>query len=200
MLVIGLTGGFASGKSTVAEIFNQYGITVINADNIARHLTDIHQPAYEAIVTYFGESFLNSNKELDRAKLRNFIFSHPKEKKWLEELLHPMIRQGITKSLDKITSAYAIIEIPLLAESNHSFDYLHKRLVVDTPTQIQTERAKMRNHLTSSEVLKIIEQQASREQRLAIADDIITNDGDIEKLSQQVADLHVQYLKQAYFY
>lgn len=200
MLVVGLTGGFASGKSTVASFFYQYGISVINADLIAKSLTTAHSPALEKIITYFGESFLDNNNELNRKKLRDYIFDHPKDKKWLEELLHPLIRAEITQQLNAVDSAYAIIEIPLLTESKHDFDYLNKKLVIDLPLAMQIDRAKQRNHLTEEEALKIIDQQASREQRLAIADDVITNDGDLEKLSQQVADLHVKYLKQAYFY
>jgi len=196
MIVIGLTGGFASGKTTIAQMFAEYeGVAMLNCDEIAKTLTQYNTPAYKAISFYFGHDFLLPNKDINRSLLRERIFKHPQEKQWLEQLLHPLISGEIKHQLSEIQALYTIIEIPLLAESEkkRSLNYLTHRLVIDMPLELQIKRACDRNHLSREEVLHIIQLQASREDRLAIADDVIENTGSLEELSEKVKALHEKY-------
>lgn len=196
MRVIGLTGGFASGKTTITKLFAQYeGVAILSCDEIAKTLTQYGTPAYKAISFYFGHGFLLPNKEINRSLLRERIFKYPQEKQWLEQLLHPLISGEIQHQLNNIEALYTLIEIPLLAESERKrpLGYLTRRLVVDIPLELQIKRACERNHLSPEEVLPIIELQASREERLAIADDIIENTGLLSELSEKVDALHKQY-------
>ena len=193
MLLIALTGGLASGKTSVADSFAHYHIPIIDADRIAHALTAVNTPALDQISQHFSD-ILNQDHSLNRKKLRSIIFSHKKEKKWLEELLHPLIQANIKEALHKLHAPYAIVVIPLLVET--AFDMNFDRIiVVDTPESLQIERAMARDDISYQQANMILAQQASRQQRLTKADDIITNDSTKETLKKQVKQLHEYYLQ-----
>lgn len=189
---VGLTGGIGSGKTTVANLFAQWNVPIIDADEIAHALTLPNEAGYQAIVAHFGEAILD-NHNIDRKKLRMIIFNNPVEKKWLEDCLHPLIRSKIREAIHQITSPYCLCVIPLLAESS-GIHFVDRVLLVDTPIDLQIARAKKRDHATKTDIQKIISSQASREKRLAIADDVLMNDGDLKSLENKVEQLHHAYL------
>ena len=191
-LTIALTGGIASGKSTVAQLFAEHGITVVDADLIAHQLTEPDSPLLPAITSHFGEGILEAGA-LNRSKLAEIIFQQPAARQWLNQLLHPAIRIEMQRQLNESQSPYSIAVIPLLAEST-GIDFIDRVLVVDIPEALQLERLMNRDKLTQADALLRINAQASRKQRLAIADDVILNQSDLAALQQQVAQLHQQYL------
>ncbi len=195
MLKIGLTGGIGSGKSTATELFASFDVPVIDADLIAHQLSQPEQSAFQNIVQCFGKEILNIDGSLNRSKLRTIVFSEP-EKKWqLESLLHPLVYAEIATQISQLNAAYCIISIPLLVETYAINPLkLNRVLVVDCPVELQIERVKNRSQLNDSEVHAIIAAQASREQRLAIADDIIDNSKSAKHLAEQVKNLHNSYL------
>lgn len=197
MLVIGLTGGIASGKSTVADLFKQLGVQIIDTDVIAHALVLPGSTALNAITEHFGASILLPDGRLDRRQLRQHIFSHPEDKTWLENLLHPAIRQQVLDQLALCKTAYAMIIVPLLTETwqnGQNYPFLDRVCVVDCPEPLRIARLAARDQLTPTEAKNQIQQQATREQRLAIANDIINNDLDEEHLQRQVNTLHQYYL------
>lgn len=198
MLRIGLTGGIGSGKSTVANLFAQYNIEIIDADIIAHQITQPHTPALQHIIEHFGSDILNQNHsgELDRKKLRHLVFNNEKERLWLENFLHPLIRQEIKRQIMAAKSPYCIVVIPLLAEAK-GIDFIDRVLLVDASEALQLERAKKRDAAKDDIIKNIINSQSDREKRRKIANDIINNDGDISALHDSVAALHEQYLKLA---
>ena len=191
MLRIGLTGGLASGKTSVADLFAQYGAPIIDADTIAHDLTKPNTPTFLKIIQHFTNDIIDNNS-LDRKKLRSIVFNHPSEKKWLESLLHPLIRQEIDKKMQNLKASYVIVVIPLLIETSRDWKF-DRIIVVDTPETIQIERAIARDHLTAAEANNILQQQASREERLIKADDVIKNHGSRDELKAQVDKLHRDY-------
>lgn len=193
-MVIGLTGGIGSGKTTVANLFAEWGIPIIDADDIARRITEPHEMAYEKIVSHFGKNILDSNQKINRKQLREIIFNNAVEKKWLEDLLHPLIRHAMHEKIKTISAPYCICVIPLLAESS-DIDFINRVLVVHTPLQLQLSRAKNRDNATESDIQKIIASQANDATRLTIADDVIENTGDLVSLQQKVFALHRSYLQ-----
>lgn len=193
MLVIGLTGGIGSGKSTVAGLFAKKGITIIDTDIISREITQPGKPALAKIVEHFGESILLPNKSLDRAKLRLIIFSDHDERAWLEQLLHPLIRDEMHKQVTESQSPYCIAVIPLLLESKPN-PLINRILVVDTHEAQQIKRVQSRDNASNDEVEAILKTQVSRAERLKAADDIIENTRSMDNLSTQVSGLHEQYL------
>ncbi|CAM3015083.1 dephospho-CoA kinase [Legionella worsleiensis] len=190
---IGLTGNIASGKSTVAGIFSDLGIDVLSADAVAKELTNQNTPAYNAIVTHFGPEALLVNKDLNRTYLRGIIFSHPQEKKWLENLLHPLIRNQLEQKVNNCTTPYCILEIPLLTDKT-LYPYLDRVLVITAPLELQIERVMQRDNCTREHALAILSAQPAPSERLRIADDVIINDSDYEQLKQAVNQLHIHYL------
>lgn len=193
MLVIGLTGGIGTGKSTVAAHFAAHGVPIIDADIIARKLTYKDQPAFNSIVAHFKEPLLQPDGQLDRSKLRQLILDDPKERLWLENLLHPAIIASIHQQLAKLKAAYCIVVIPLLLEGDFQ-TFISRILVVDAPQELQLKRVSARDQVSFNAVEKIIALQVTREKRLAAADDVILNDGTLSALEAQVAALHAQYL------
>ena len=177
MLVVGLTGGIGSGKSTAAAYFQQLGVPVIDADQIAHDLVTPGQPALTQIADQFGQHILTEDGQLDRAKLRECVFADPQQRHRLESLLHPLIREEIRRRIARLQTPYVIVAIPLLVETQQ-FDLVDRVLVIDTEQQLQIERVRQRDHLDSEAIMAILQAQASREQRLARADDIIVNNGD----------------------
>ncbi len=193
-LRIGLTGGIGSGKSTAARLFSELGIPVIDTDIIARELVEPDQPALQQIVTHFGSELLQADGSLDRARLRMLIFSNPQARHDLERILHPLIRAEMRERLRKTAAPYCILEIPLLLESGWR-EEVDRVLVVDTPPALQRERIQSRGQLTEKEAEQIIAAQVDREQRLAAADDLLFNEGDLHELREQVKQLHTRYLE-----
>lgn len=191
---VGLTGGLASGKSTVLAFFRKLGVDTFSADHVVHQLMANHGLAYTAIVDHFGTTILNSEKMIDRAKLRTLIFNAPHEKKWLEHYLHPLVRQSLLEQCAKATSPYVVVEIPLLTESQTPFEWIDRVLVVDSHEEAQQLRAQKRSGLSKAESHHILNQQATRQKRNATADDIITNFGDLKELELQVNTLHKKYL------
>lgn len=193
--VVGLTGGIASGKTTVANLFHQhFGIEIVDADVIAREVVAPGSEGLEAIESKFGSSVLLEDGNLDRSKLREIIFSDPSQKAWLDQLLHPMIRANMLAELANTTSEYALLVIPLMVE-NHLQHLADKVVVVDVDESTQLERTVMRDNVALEQAQAIVAAQASREQRLAIADFVIKNDTENQKLLPQITELHQKFLE-----
>jgi dephospho-CoA kinase len=193
MLTIALTGGIGSGKTQVSDFFSSLGVPVIDTDIISRQLVEPGQTALEQITGYFGNHILLDSGELDRAGLREIIFNNSTARKTLEDILHPAIRDKVQQQLQASTYPYVIIVIPLYIETGQ-FLNTDRILVVDCPQEIQQNRVVARDNISIEQFAKILQSQATREQRLAVADDVIVNDSDIETLQRKVKQLHEQYL------
>lgn len=193
MLRIGLTGGLASGKSTVAALFAAKGVPVIDTDLIARDVVRTGTPAHAAVVNAFGISILDPTGAVDRARLRERVFADPHARRQLESILHPHIRAETEDRLARLIAPYCVVVVPLLIETD--FDELVDRiLVIDAEEALQIERAMRRSGLTSEAVRAILAAQTDRATRRARADDIIENNGDAAGLAPQVDALHQRYL------
>ena len=194
-LVVAVTGGIGSGKSTVCDMFERaYGIAVIDADQVARDVVQPGEPALQEIVTAFGESVLDEHGEMDRAVVRDIVFKDPAKRKILEGILHPRIRTAMGDRISAIDGPYCLLGIPLLAEGR-SNPLVDRVLVVDCPETLQIERVMKRDRLTETDAGAIMRAQADRKERLSIADDVIMNDGKPDDLSEQVGALHQRYLE-----
>ena len=196
MLVIGLTGGIGSGKTTVANLFADLGVDVIDTDQLSRDVTKSGQGALKKISEHFGPKILQSNGSLDRTALRKIIFTDDNARRWLEELLHPLIRAEMKRQIDSSTSTYCIVVIPLLIETKPN-SLIDRILVVDTSEDLQLERTKKRDNSSEKEVAAILNTQVNREKRLAAAHDIIENHGSLDDLVSQVKKLHEFYMGEA---
>lgn len=190
---VGLTGGIGSGKSTVAELFSELGVTVIDADQLAHELTAPGGEAIEPIRAMFGPDYVDPLGALDRARMRARIFSDAAAKKALESILHPMIRGETDRRAAQATSEYVILMIPLLVETGDPHARCDRVLVVDCPESLQIERAMARSKLTRHAVEAIMSAQVSRAERLRCADDVIDNGGTPGHLRPQVEKLHASY-------
>lgn len=193
MLVVGLTGGIGSGKSAVSRRFEQLGIQVVDADQVARQVVEPGTPALAAIREHFGDDILQGDGQLDRAALRRIVFSDTAAKQWLEATLHPRIGEEIQRQLAAAPGPYVILASPLLVESGQT-RLCHRILVVDVPEAIQIERTMHRDDNDAAQVERIMASQASRDQRLEAADDVIDNSGAEAALDPQVERLHQRYL------
>lgn len=191
--VVGLTGGIGSGKTAVSERFQALGIDVVDADLGSRAVLTRGQPALEAIANHFGPDLLNENGCLDRPELRRRVFADPEERQWLEQLTRPLIGAWLREQLLQAASPYAIVVNPLLIETGHH-RICNRVLVVDAPESTQVERTMRRDGNDETQVRSIMAAQASRERRLAAADDVIVNDGALGALDDQVRVLHENYL------
>ncbi|CEO38083.1 dephospho-CoA kinase [Photobacterium kishitanii] len=192
-VVIGLTGGIGSGKTTVANLFGDYGIDLIDADIIAREVVAIGSIGLARITEKFGDSILLVDGNLDRSQLRAAIFSDPHLKNWLNQLLHPLIREKMLADIDRARSPYCLLIVPLMVENNLQ-TMTDRLLVVDVDQQTQIMRTQQRDNVSLEQIKSILSAQASRQQRLDAADDIICNNGDNQALLTQVAQLHQHYL------
>ncbi len=192
--MVGLTGGIGSGKTTVADRFAALGVTLVDTDLIAHGLTGPGGAAMAAIAAAFGAAVIAPDGRLDRAAMRELAFSDPPARKRLEAILHPMIRAESERQLSQAVSRYAILVVPLLVEGGKPRDRVQRVLVVDCRPETQIERVMRRNALAREQVLAILAAQASREQRLAAADDVIDNDGSPDTLAARVGALHEAYL------
>ena len=192
---IGLTGGIGSGKSTVAALFKECGVTVIDSDAISHQLTHPGGGAIAAIRAAFGAGYIDASGALDRQKMRQLVFSDPAAKQRLEGILHPLIHaQMLAQARVANTSPYLLMVVPLLFETQNYLELVQRTLVVDCAESTQVARAMQRSGLGEQEVRAIMAQQISRIERLQRADDIIQNDGDLQSLRQQVEQSHRHYL------
>ena len=200
MLIIALTGGIGSGKTTVSEIFKSKNIPVIDTDVIARQIVEKDTPEYNKIIKLFGKKILNKDKNIDRPALGKLIFSSKEKRLQLEKLLHPVIWNTVTSQIKLLTSslpipAYCIIVVPLLLENmtkikSVTFDRI---LVIDVDEETQIKRSKKRDHCDDAMIKNIIKNQVSRQVRIDAADDIILNLDDFDSLNKKIENLHQQY-------
>ncbi len=198
---IGLTGGIASGKTTVASAFESLGIVVADADIAAREAVAVGSEGLAGIVAAFGTDVLDADGALDRAAMRKRVFGDDSARKRLEAIIHPRVRETLARQCTQASSPYAIAAIPLLTEvgARAAYPWLQRILVVDVPVDVQRERLMRRDGIDAALVDRMIAAQATREQRLAIADDILVNTGSLEDLQQHVAALDTRYRTLAKF-
>jgi len=195
-LRIGLTGGIGSGKTEASREFARLGATIIDTDLIARELVEPGQAALSEISAAFGAQVIDESGQLNRAQLRQAVFRDPEQRKKLESILHPRIRERAIALADQAATPYCVLAIPLLVESAGDYP-LDRILVIDTPRELQYQRVTARDAVTTSEIDAILATQASREKRLEMADDVIVNDSDLEQLHKEIERLHQFYLQQA---
>jgi len=193
MFKVGLTGGIGSGKTTVSELFKELGIPVIDADEISRDLSENSREVLQEISRIFGKASITHEGKLDRKFIRKKIFEDPGLKLAIERILHPRVYAEINRRIEELNALYCVISIPLLIETGNELAF-DRILVIDLPEHIQIERAVRRDDSDPHSIKKIIQSQLPREERLAHADDIITNDGNIRKLREQVMALHRKYV------
>ncbi len=197
VLIIGLTGGIGSGKTTITNMFTKFSIDVIDADIIARHIVKPNSTALNSISNHFGEEFIQSDGELNRALLRTKIFSSETDKAWLNNLLHPLIRNKIVSQTSAAMSPYCLLVAPLLIE-NELYHLVDRLLVIDVKETTQLERTLARDTSSAKEIKAIMASQTSRKVRLDKADDIINNNGaNFAKIENQVLKLHQAYIQLA---
>ena len=192
--VVGVSGGIGSGKTTVTDMFKGLGIDVIDADVIAREVVEPGSPAVQKIVDKFRGDIIEQNGHLNRTKLREIIFSQPELKIWLNALLHPLIREQMAVQTQQAKSPYCILSVPLLVENNLN-NSVDRVLIVDVSEQTQLDRTLKRDQVDQQQIRSIMNSQASRTQRLAVADDVIDNNGEQKELVEQVHKLHDNYLE-----
>lgn len=196
VLVVGLTGGIGSGKTAVSNRFAQFGIPVIDTDLIARELVEPGQPALAEIAAEFGADCLNDQGCLDRARLRERVFADDAGRRKLEAILHPRIRAVARNRIAALSTPYCLLVIPLLAETGMT-DLVDRVLVVDAPETEQIRRVMARDQINEAQARRILAAQARRDQRLALADDVLENSGELTKLELPIAELHQHYLRLA---
>ena len=196
MLVVGVTGGIGSGKTAATDHFQSLGITVVDADLASRVIVEPGREALLKIEEHFGSGVIASDGTLDRRALRDIVFNNPEERKWLEQLTHPLIGQEILRQIQASQSPYTILASPLLLESGQS-RMARRVLLIDVPETLQIQRTTARDDTTEDGVKVIMAAQMSREQRRAQADDIIVNDQDLKHLYTEVETLHQRYLQLA---
>ena len=194
-LVVGVTGGIGSGKTTAARLFAECGAGLVDTDEIALRLTQPGQPAVAEIARRFGPKYLTPAGALDRQRMRSHVFSDPAAKAQLEAILHPLIRMQVAEQVRASDAPYVLVLIPLLVETGGYPTLVQRVLVVDADEAVQIARTMARSALSEEQVRAIMRTQATREQRLAAADDIIDNNGDLEQLRLQVQALHARYLE-----
>jgi dephospho-CoA kinase len=193
-LVVGVTGGIGSGKTTVAHMFQALGAAVVDTDEIAHRLTAGPTPAVKSIVTRFGAEYRTAEGALDRNRMRALAFSDPSARRDLEAILHPLIRQDVAQSIAAANAPYMLLLIPLLVEKGGYPELTTRVLVVDCDEELQVARTMRRSGLSEAQVRAVMAAQATREQRLLEADDVIVNDGGLAELEPQVRALHQRYL------
>ena len=192
-MIIGLTGGIGSGKSAAANFFQNEGVTVIDADDLAREAIEINTPGYKSIVDYFGSRIIGANGLIDRASLRKEVFDDDEKKKVLESIIHPLVRDLMTERITMAQSSYSIVMVPLIFETNSTSNY-NRILVIDCDPSLQLERATARDNNSKDQIQKIIDTQCSREERLSIANDVIPNNDSLNDLKTRSLIMHKFYL------
>ncbi|HMM65369.1 MAG TPA: dephospho-CoA kinase [Dokdonella sp.] len=193
MFTVALTGGIASGKSAVEQRFAARGIEIIDADQVAREVVAIGTPGLAAIIDAFGAGVLAADGSLDRQQMRQRVFADAASRRRLEAIIHPLVRRSMLRRAGAVRSAYGMLVIPLFVESGE-YGWVDRVLVVDVPREIQIARLLKRDGVSRELAESMLDAQATREQRLAVADDVIDNRGDIEALDDAVESLHRKYL------
>lgn len=195
MFIIGMTGGIGSGKSEALKIFKSLSIKAIDLDNISKEITETSHQAIQEIKLVFGDAIFDKDNQLDRKKLKEIIFSDKNKKINLEKILHPKIYEEVKKRLNALShESYVVIDIPLLFETNQYTSLISRSLVIDCKENDQIERVKKRDGIDISVIQSIIDQQINRSSRIEKADDVVINDGSIEKLEESIKSLHKKYL------
>jgi len=190
-----MTGGIGSGKSEALKIFKSLSIKVIDLDNISKEITERSHQAIQEIKLVFGDAIFDKDNQLDRKKLKEIIFSDKNKKINLEKILHPKIYEEVKKRLNALShESYVVIDIPLLFETNPYTSLISRSLVIDCKENDQIERVKKRDGIDISVIQSIIDQQINRSSRIEKADDVVINDGSIEKLEESIKSLHKKYL------
>ena len=192
-MIIGLTGGIGSGKSAAANFFQNEGVTVIDADDLAREVIEVNTPGYKSIVDYFGSKIIDANGLIDRASLRKEVFDDDEKKKVLESIIHPLVRDLMAERITMAQSSYSIVMVPLIFETNSMSNY-NRILVIDCDPSLQLERATARDNNSKDQIKKIIDTQCSREERLSIANDVIPNNDSLNDLKTRSLIMHKFYL------
>lgn len=193
-MIVGLTGGIGSGKSTVARAFGSLGIGWVDADDVAREVVMPGEPALAAIREHFGNDVLHADGTLNRSALRSIVFDNPTERKWLESVTHPRVRERILVHLERLQrqSPYVLLVSPLLFESGQD-KLVDRTVVVDVPVELQLSRTRARDDVSEAQVHAILAAQLPREERLTKANDVIDNSGDHASMMQQVTQLDQHY-------
>lgn len=197
MLVVGLTGGIAAGKSTATAFFQERGVPVIDADEVARDVVAPGTPGLAAVVAAFGSQILQADGTLDRRRLREVVFAEPAERRRLEAILHPLIQAEIRARLRQVRGPYCILAVPLLIESAALRALVHRVLVIDVPVEVQLARLMQRDGMSAEQCQAMLAAQASRARRLEAADDVVDNATDIVALTHQLESVHTRYLELA---
>ncbi len=192
-MIIGLTGGIGSGKSAAANFFQNEGITIIDADDLAREVIETNTPGFKSIVDYFGSKIIDSDGSINRGHLRKEAFNDEEKKKFLESIIHPLVRDLMADRITASNSPYSIIMVPLIFETNSMNNY-NRILVIDCDQKLQLERATLRDNNSKQQIQKIIDSQCSREERISIANDIIPNNDSLENLKIRTMAMHEFYL------
>ena len=195
--VVAVTGGIASGKTTVAKLFETLGAGLVDTDEIAHELTRAGQPVVEQIRQQFGSEYVDAEGALHRARMRALVFADADARRKLEAILHPLIRTRAAARVDSSPAAYVLLIVPLLVETGGYRGLVQRVLVVDCDEELQVARAMRRGGLAEQQARAILASQATREQRLGAADDVITNTGGLAELAEQVRQLHARYLAMA---
>ncbi|HET7222377.1 MAG TPA: dephospho-CoA kinase [Rhodanobacteraceae bacterium] len=195
--VVALTGGVASGKSAVARRFESHGVHVYDADVAAREVVAPREPALAEIEFVFGTGVLDADGSLDRRRMRERVFADPDARRKLEAIIHPRVRAWLRRRVGMDRGPYCMLAIPLLFENQDDYDWVDRVLVVDAPEALQIERLMRRDGVTREAAQRVLEVQSTRAQRIAIADDVILNDGEESALDARVAALHERYLELA---
>lgn len=195
--VVAVTGGIASGKTTVAKLFETLGAGLVDTDDIAHELTRAGQPAVEQIRQAFGPEYVDAQGALQRARMRALVFSDAEARRKLEAILHPLIRVRAAARVASSPTPYVLLVVPLLVETGGYRGLVQRVLVVDCDEELQLTRAMRRGGLSEQQVRAIMASQATREQRLQAADDVISNNGGLAELAEQVRQLHARYLAMA---
>lgn len=193
-MIVGLTGGIGSGKSAAANFFIDLGVDLIDADDLAKNVLNKNSKGYELFINEFGEQYLDNDKNIDRDLLRKTIFNDSDKKNKLENIIHPQVKSGIEEFIKSSKSDYCIVVVPLIYETRSS-SYYDRILVIDCDEEIQINRSAIRDNTENKEIKKIISKQASREERLSIADDVILNNRTLDSLKEEVIKLHKKYIK-----
>ena len=192
-MIVGLTGGIGSGKSVAGDFFIELGIDVIDADHVSKNILDDNESAKKLFLEHFGEKFIDKNNNVDRALLRDEIFKNEDKKEALESIIHPLVREEIFNFIENSNSVYKIIMVPLIYETN-SQDFYDKIVVVDCKEENQIIRASKRDNKTKNDIINIMKNQASSDERMSIADEVIKNYSSLDDLKKQVIKVHQKLL------
>tara|TARA_B100000530_G_scaffold335485_1_gene287672 strand:+ start:513 stop:1106 length:594 start_codon:yes stop_codon:yes gene_type:complete len=192
-MIIGLTGGIGSGKSAAANFFQNEGINVIDADNLAREVIAQNTPGFKSVVDYFGSNIIDVDGSINRSKLRQEVFDNEQKKKVLESITHPLVRNLMEERIETSKSPYSIIMVPLIFETKSMSAY-NRILVIDCDPELQLERATLRDNNSREQIQKILDSQCSREERLSIANDVIPNNDSLDDLKTRSLSMHKFYL------